>query len=294
MDSGIISSVLLPLALAIIMFGLGLALRTSDFRRILHHPKAMMVGSFTQLILLPLLGFGIAALMLRSTPELAIGLIILAMCPGGSTSNLLTHLANGDTALCISLTAISSIVKIFTIPFMVNLAILHYMGVSAQLQLDVLSSILKIVTITIVPATLGMVVKARAPRFAEGAAKPVKIMSAVFLILVILAAIYNERSNIVQLMKAAGPAALVLNLSGMILGYFIPQLFRLPFNQQITISIETSIQNGTLAIAIASSPLMLNNPAMSIPAAVYSLIMFLTAGIFISLIRSRQTRLAAA
>lgn len=294
MDSGIISNVLLPLALAVIMFGLGLSLRGSDFKRIFLYPKAMIIGSFTQLILLPILGFSIAALMLSSSPELAVGLIILAMCPGGPTSNLLTHLANGDTALCISLTAISSIVKIFTIPIMVNLAILHHMGVSTELHLDVVSSILKIITITIVPAAMGMLVKAGLPRLAEGAIKPVKIMSAIFLVLVILAAIYQGRDSVIGSFKAAGPAALLLNLSGMFLGYLIPQIFRLPFSQQVTISIETSIQNGTLAIAIASSPLMLNNATMSIPAVVYSLIMFITAGVFISIVKSRQTRLAKA
>ena len=294
MNPGIISTALLPLALAVIMFGLGLSLKVSDFKRIFLYPKAVIIGSFTQLILLPVLGFTIAAMVLKSSPELAIGLIILAMCPGGPTSNLLTHLANGDTALCISLTAISSIVKIFTIPIMVNIAILHYMGIASEFHLDVLSSILKIVTITLVPAAIGMLVKAGAPGFARRAQKPVKIMSAVFLVLVILAAIYQERGTIVQSMVLAGPAALLLNVSGMLLGYYIPRLFNLPVAQQITISIETSIQNGTLAIAIASSPLMLGNATMAIPAVVYSLIMFITAGLFISLLNRRNAKLSAA
>lgn len=294
MNPGIISTALLPLALAIIMFGLGLSLKVGDFKRIFLYPKAIIIGSFTQLILLPVLGFGIAALLLKSSPELAIGLIILAMCPGGPTSNLLTHLANGDTALCISLTAISSIVKIFTIPIMVNIAILHYMGVASEFHLDVVSSILKIVTITIVPAALGMLVKAWAPAFAQKAQKPVKVMSAVFLVLVILAAIYQERATILRSMVIAGPAALLLNISGMLLGYYIPRIFNLPWAQQITISIETSIQNGTLAIAIASSPLMLGNATMAIPAVVYSLIMFITAGLFISLVNRRKTKPATA
>lgn len=290
MTPGIISTALLPLALAIIMFGLGLSLKITDFKRIFLYPKAMIIGSFTQLVLLPVLGFIIAALLLKNSPELAIGLIILAMCPGGPTSNLLTHLANGDTALCISLTAISSIVKIFTIPIMVNIAIGHYMGIASEFHLDVLSSILKIVTITIVPAAIGMVVKALAPGFSQKAQKPVKIMSAVFLVLVIFAAIYQERGSIVQSMVLAGPAALLLNLSGILLGYYIPKLFNLPLSQQITISIETSIQNGTLAIAIASSPLMLGNATMAIPAVVYSLIMFITAGLFISLVNRRKAK----
>jgi BASS family bile acid:Na+ symporter len=222
--------------------------------------------------------------MLPNNPELAVGLIILAMCPGGPTSNLLTHLGNGDTALCISLTALSSIVKIFTIPIMVNYALSTYMGSSPQFHLDVLSSIVKMVSITIIPASLGMLVKHFAQNFADKAQKTVKIMSAVFLVLIIIAAIVKERATIVDSILVAGPAALLLNLSGMVLGYYIPKVFNLPVNQQVTISIETSIQNGTLAIAIASSSYMLNNSTMAIPAAVYSLIMFVTAGIFISIV----------
>ncbi len=292
MQSSILSSVFLPLALAIIMFGLGLSLSLQDFKRILNHPKAMIIGSVTQLILLPALGFLIASLMLNDRPELAIGLIILAMCPGGPTSNLLTHLGSGDTALCISLTAISSIVKIFTIPLMVNIAIQKYMGTTSALQLDVLSSILKIITITLIPAGIGMFIKSKAPAFAEKSQKPVKIMSAVFLVLIIAAAILKEKEHIVEFFSVAGPAALLLNLSGMVVGYFIPQLFKLPVSQQVTISIETSIQNGTLAIAIASSPLMLNNSTMAIPAAVYSIIMFITAGIFISFLKRKKQTVA--
>jgi BASS family bile acid:Na+ symporter len=288
MQSNLISTVFLPLALAIIMFGLGLSLSIADFKRIVNHPKAMVIGSITQLVILPLLGFGIASLMLSGNPELAVGLIILAMCPGGPTSNLLTHLGNGDTALCISLTAISSIVKIFTIPFMVNIAIQQYMDTDTMIQLDVISSILKIVTITIIPAGIGMFVKSISPAFAEKSQKPVKIMSAVFLVLIIAAAILKEKEHVAEFFSIAGPAALVLNLSGMIIGYFIPKIFNLPSNQQVTISIETSIQNGTLAIAIASSPLMLNNSTMAIPAAVYSIIMFITAGIFISFVKNRM------
>lgn len=289
MNPGIISTVLLPLALAIIMFGLGLSLQVNDFKKIFRYPKAVLTGSFTQLILLPALGFAIAALLLSDNPELAIGLIILAMCPGGPTANLITHLANGDTALCISLTAISSIVKIFTIPLMVNYAIQLYMGSSPGLHLDVVSSILKIITITIIPAAIGMLVKAKLPGFARAAQKPVKILSAIFLVLVIIAAIIQEKDNIVQSFSVAGPAALLLNIAGMTLGYFIPQILNLPVTQRVTISIETSIQNGTLAIAIASSPLMLNNSAMAIPAVVYSIIMFITAGIFVSFV-SRKKR----
>ena len=288
MDSNIFASVGLPLALFIIMFGLGLTLSLNDFKRVVLFPKAIIIGSLTQLVLLPILGFSIAALFLKDSPELAIGLIILSMCPGGPTSNLLTHLGNGDTALCITLTAISSTVKVFTIPIMVNIAIQQYMPNTGQAQLQVAGSILKIFVIMIVPAVLGMLVKAKSEAFAQKAQKPVKILSAIFLILVILVAVLKERAHIAEYFMIAGPAALLLNLAGMTLGFYLPKIFNLPTSQQITISIETSIQNGTLAIAIASSPLMLNNTTIAIPAAVYSLIMFVTAGVFVYFVSKRK------
>jgi BASS family bile acid:Na+ symporter len=287
MQSSILSTVLLPLALAIIMFGLGLSLTTEDFKRIFQNPKSIILGSLTQLVLLPLLGFGVAQLMLSDQPELAVGLIILAMCPGGPTSNLLTHLGNGDTALCISLTAISSIVKIFTIPVMVNVAIELYLGKGQALQLEIIPSIAKIFAVTLIPAGLGMLVRSLSNSFAKSAEKPVKIMSAIFLVLIIVAAIVKEKENIGNYFASAGLAALVLNVSGMMVGYFLPVLLNLSNKQRVTISIETSIQNGTLAITIAT--LMLKNNTMAIPAAVYSIIMFITAGIFIAFVK-KQTK----
>lgn len=288
MVSNVFATVGLPIALFVIMFGLGLSLTLNDFRRIWASPKAIFVGSLTQLVLLPILGFSIAELLLHDSPELAIGLIILSMCPGGPTSNLLTHLGNGDTALCISLTVISSTIKVFTIPIMVNIAIQQYIPDSAQAQLNVIDSIIKILVIMIVPAFLGMFVKARSEKFAERAQKPVKILSAIFLLLVIAVAVHKERANIAEYIMIAGPSALLLNLAGMTIGYYLPKIFHLPVKQQVTISIETSIQNGTLAIAIASSPLMLNNTTMAIPAAVYSLIMFITAGVFVYYVSKRK------
>ncbi|MCU0431270.1 MAG: bile acid:sodium symporter family protein [Cytophagaceae bacterium] len=283
-----IIAVLMPVALAIIMFGLGLSLTIDDFKRIFQHPKSILIGASTQLIVLPILGFLVAKGMLSDQPELAVGLIILAMCPGGPTSNLLTHLGNGDTALCISLTAISSIVKTFTIPVMVNLAIELYLGESNSLQLEIFPSIAKIFAITLVPASIGMFVRTRSAAFAQSAEKPVKLLSALFLVLIIVGAILKEKDSIGTYFAAAGLSALVLNLSGMAVGYLLPQLFNLSAKQRFTISIETSIQNGTLAITIAT--LMLHNNTMAIPAAVYSIIMFITAGIFISLLKKQETK----
>ena len=293
MNPSIISTIFLPLALGIIMFGLGLSLSPADFKRILIYPKAVFIGALTQLVLLPLLGFGIAYFMLSSNPELAVGLIILAMCPGGPTSNLLTHLGNGDTALCITLTAISSIVKIFTIPIMVNIAIAMFMKESQIVQLDVVGTISKIITITILPASLGMLINAKFKSFALGAEKPVKIMSAVFLVLIIVAAVCGfwmawSKSTSQSSSSSSTTSSSSSSSSSSTIGYFLPKIFNLNSGQQLTISIETSIQNGTLAIAIASSPLMLNNSTMAIPAAVYSIIMFITAGVFISLLNRKK------
>lgn len=285
MEGNIILSIFLPLALAVIMFGLGLSLTWADFRRVLDFPRAVVVGSVAQLIVLPALGFGVAAWLLPHNPELAIGLILLAMCPGGASANIVTHLAGGDTALCVTLTAISSIVKVFTIPLMVNYAIGLYMGGGTALHLDPLDSIVKIMLITIVPALLGMLARQRNAALAVRAERPVKIISAVFLVLAILAALIKERAHLGEYFAAVGLAALVLNLAGMLVGFSIPRLLRLPPKQQITISIETSIQNGTLAIAIASSPLMLGSSTMAIPAAVYGLIMYLTAFGFVWLMK---------
>lgn len=292
MQESILTSVLLPAALFVIMFGLGLSLTIADFKRVVVFPKAVLAGSFAQLVLLPALGFLIAYLLLRDSPALAVGLILLALCPGGTTANLITHLGRGDTALCITLTAISSCVKIFTIPLFVNIAITYYMGGTSQLQLDLVRSILGIVIITVIPASIGMLVRNRSLAFAQRAELPVKIISAVFLVLVIIASLIKERENLASFMAQAGPAALVLNLTGMALGYGIPLLLQLPVTQRITISIETSIQNGTLAIGIASSPLMLNNSAMAIPAAVYSIIMFVTVAVFLWLINRRAAPVA--
>jgi BASS family bile acid:Na+ symporter len=286
MQSSPLTDVFLPAALFVIMLGLGLSLTLADFRRVLTSPRAVIVGAVAQLILLPLLGFGLAAWLLPHQPALAIGLILLAMCPGGSTANLFTHIGGGDTALCLTLTAISSLVKVFTIPLVVNYAlVLYQIGGDTPLQLNVLDSIAKIVVITILPAALGMIIRRLRPALADRAERPVKVASAVFLVLVIAGTLYRERANLADYFAVAGPAALLLNLLGMGLGFLLPRLARLPLKQQLTISIETSIQNGTLAITIASATHLLNNGQMAIPAAVYSLIMFATVGLLLLAVR---------
>ena len=278
MESNVLTEVFLPLALAIIMLGMGLSLTLQDFRRITITPKPVLIGLVNQLILLPLIAF-VLVLVFGLTTELAVGFMILAACPGGATSNLISHLATGDTALSITLTAITSLITVITIPFIVNFSIVRFMPGGEAQQLDVFATVIAVVIITVIPVSLGMLIQHRSPAFSKRMEKPVKIVSAIFLALIIMAAIIDEKDNVVEFFKQAGPVALVLNVTTLGIGFYAARLFRLPADQSRTISIESGIQNGTLGITIAAT--LIGNSAMSIPSAIYSLIMFGTAVILI-------------
>ncbi len=271
MQSNILTEIFLPLALAVIMLGMGLSLTIQDFKRITIAPKPVIIGLINQLILLPLVTF-VLILVFGIKTELAVGFMILAACPGGATSNLISHLAKGDTALSITLTAISSIVTVISIPFIVNFAIVRFMPNGEALQLNVFGTVIAVVIITIIPVSIGMLIHKVAPGFSRLMERPVKILSAIFLFLIILAAILKEKENILGFFQQAGPVALVLNIVTLALGYFASRLFSLPKDQSRTISIESGIQNGTLGITIAAT--LIGNSAMTIPSVIYSLIMF--------------------
>ncbi|MCE1201157.1 MAG: bile acid:sodium symporter family protein [Bacteroidia bacterium] len=279
MESTFLTEIFLPLSLGIIMLGMGLALTPADFKRVLLYPKAVAIGIVNQIIILPIVGFLLLLLFPMSLPELAVGIMVLAASPGGPTSNLITHLSKGDTALSISLTAISSIIVVFTIPLIVNFSLQYFMQHGEYVPLPVFRTMLSVLIITLIPVAIGMVIRNKSPRFAARMDKPVKIMSGVLLILVILAAVLNDREILGSSFRQAGPVALALNLSMLLVGYFSPRLFGLNVAQRITISIESGIQNGTLAIAICAT--LLHNPTMTISPAIYSLIMFMTAGLII-------------
>lgn len=288
MEQSLLTALFLPLALGIIMLGMGMTLTIEDFKRILIYPKAVIAGAVCQLILLPLLGFAIVSAF-DMAPELAVGIVLLALCPGGATSNIISHLAKADLALSISLTAISSVVTNFSIPIFLNLALFHFMGGEQAIQLPLATTILQIFVVTILPVSLGMYIKKRFPAFTERSLKAVNLVSAVFFVIILLLAILKERANIIPFFQQAGLPALLLNLSGMAVGYLVGRMFSLDFRQQVAISIETGIQNGTLAIAIALSPVILNNSQIATPAAIYSLIMFITAATVIFLSRRKET-----
>ena len=279
MAQNVLTAVFLPLALFIIMLGMGLGLTVADFKRVLVYPKAVILGLIAQLALLPIIGFGLASIF-PLTPELAVGLMVLAACPGGPTSNMLTYLARGKVALSITLTAVSSLITVFTIPLVVNLAMQWFAGEETALQLPFWTTVIQIAVITVIPVVLGMLLHRYAPRFAATVEKTVKWLSLFFLGLIIVGLLLKERANVGSFFLQVGWVTLALNAVTMVLGYGIATLARLEHRTTTAITLEVGIQNGTLAIAVASAPTLLNRPDMAIPAAIYGLIMFVTAGAF--------------
>lgn len=275
------SAIFLAAALFIIMLGMGLSLTINDFKRVVLFPKAVITGLVNQIILLPLIGL-LLALAFDVRPEIAVGIMILAACPGGATSNLITHLAKGDTALSVTLTAISSVITIFTIPFIVQYALVKFMAQQQEVILNIPGIIGQLFLITIVPVSVGMIVKAKKPAFALRMDKPVKTASAAVLALVIAGLLVKEKSNVVPYFQQAGAIALMLNVASLVAGFIIARyLMSLSSRQSVSISIESGIQNGTLAIAIATITLEMSE--LAIAGAIYSLIMFVTGVAIISM-----------
>lgn len=276
MQASLLTNVLLPLALGIIMLGLGLGLTGEDFRRVARYPRAVLIGLCLQTLLLPWVAFALA-LGFRLSPELAVGLMLLAASPGGATANIYSHLARGDVALNITLTAINSVLCLLTLPLILNLSLEHFLG-AGQYVPPPTEKVIEVAIIIVLPVLLGMLVRARAPGFAAHAEKPFRLLSVVVLALLIVAAVSKEWQTLAASLAAVGLACLLFNLVSMAVGYAAPMALRLPRRQATAIAMEIGIHNGTLAIFIALN--VLANAAMSIPAAVYSLLMFVTAALF--------------
>ena len=273
MQSNLFTSVLLPLALAIVMLGMGLSLVPEDFKRITRYPKAVAVGTVCQVLLLPLIGT-LITLVVPMQPEIAVGLIVLAVCPGGPSSNLVTYLAKGDVALSVTLTAVSSIVTVFTIPLFTNLALQYFLMQSAGITLSIGSTMLQIFLITLLPIVIGMGIRHQFPDTARRLEKQMNRLAVGLLALIIVLLLIREGSKLPGFLVQVGIGVVLLNLLATLAGFLAGKLFRLPLAQQICIAIEVGIQNGTLAIAITAG--LLNNPDMAVPAAVYSLLMYVT------------------
>jgi BASS family bile acid:Na+ symporter len=289
-ESNVLTAVLMPIALGVIMLGLGLSLTLEDFKRVVLMPKPVFIGLFCQMLILPVVCFAIAT-GFDLPPALAVGLMLLSASPGGATANLFSHLAKGDVALNVTLTAVNSVLSLLTLPFIVNYSLVHFMGEGKVLPLQ-FDKVIQVFAIVLVPVGIGMLVRSKKPNTAAGLEKPVKILSAVFLLLVIVATVAKERAHVVEYFQQVGLAALAFNLVSMAVGYLVPVVVRLPKRQAVAIGMEIGIHNGTLAIAIASTPTLLNNTTMAVPPAVYSLIMFFTAAAFGYLVNRGTTRSA--
>ena len=274
-----IGTIILAIALVVIMFGMGLSLVKDDFVRLLQHPKAILVGLVNQIVLLPIIAYVLIVLFNVET-DIAIGILILAACPGGPTSNLITHLAKGDAGLSISLTTVNSIITIFTIPFVVDFALSQFLDANETVQINKLKTVIQIFAIVIIPVSIGMAISRAKPGLAEKMNKPVKIASAAVLFLVIIGLVLNKKEDLIPYLQQAGLTTLALNISAILIGFITAKLAKLNTVQSLTISIESGIQNGTMAIAIASGILMNDNYAIA--PAVYSLIMFFTGGVIIA------------
>jgi BASS family bile acid:Na+ symporter len=276
MESNFITSVLLPAALGIIMLGLGLSLTIDDFKRVINFPKAIFVGLFCQMLILPVVCFFIAKIF-HLPPALSVGLMLLSASPGGPTANLFSHLAKGDVALNISLTALNSLLTLITLPFIVNFSIEYFMESNHMIPMQ-FKKIIEVFVIVLVPVSIGMFIKSKNPSLSSKLDKPLRILSAVFLVLIIALAIIKQKDSIATSFQQVGLVALIFNILSMLIGFYIPRFFNLAKDQAISIGMEIGIHNGTLAIYIALS--VLGNSEMSIPPAIYSLIMFFTAAIF--------------
>ena len=277
-----VTDVILPLALAFIMFVLGLGLTGADFLRVIKQPRDFFVGAFSQIILLPIIAF-ILVLIWPIAPELAIGVMIIAAAPGGVTSNLLTSFAKGDVALSISLTAIISLLCVITIPFIILTSVGLLSDSSLTQDISLFSMSRDMFLIVTAPVVLGMLVR----KFVSGVAlkfEPIaKKISILLFVLVLLGAIAAERENVISYFAQAGLITLALNVVMMVVAYYIAQFFASGVKQKKCITIECGLQNGTLAIFVATS--IFGGGMYVIPAATYSLIMFATSLIFVYLVR---------
>jgi BASS family bile acid:Na+ symporter len=285
-----LTTVLLPLALALVMFGLGLSLTVGDFARVGRQPKAVVIALVLQLLVLPAICFGLV-LVFDLPPLLAVGLLLLAASPGGTTANLFSHLYRGDVALNITLTAVNSLIAVVTLPVITNLAIAWFDpadGGSLGLQFG---KTLQVFAVVLVPVALGMLVRQRATAFADRMDKPVRIASAVVLALVIVGTIVAERDNITGYVRDVGLPALLFCLASLTLGFVVPRALGVVRRQAIASAFEIGVHNGTLAIAIAIS--VLGSVELAVPAAVYSVIMFPAAALFGWAITRAQARSAA-
>lgn len=273
MQADLLTTVILPISLFIIMFGMGLSLKIIDFIRVFKQPKAALIGISAQMIALPIIAF-LITIIFKLSPELAVGLMIISFAPGGATSNMFTNLAKGDVALSISLTAVVSFVTPFTLPLFTLLAMRYHLGSANEFELPLLKTIIQLLIITVIPVAIGMFMLSKWPKAANKTEPVIKVFSVIFLVLIIFAIILKNKAQMPAFFMQTGAATLTLNILVLGLGYYLAKFFKLSQSQAVSIGYEVGIQNGTLALMVAGT--LIGNNTMMIPAVTYSILMFIT------------------
>ena len=282
-----VNSKVIPISIFLIMMGMGLSLVTNDFKRVVKYPKAVAIGLTNQLLFLPLVGFALATFM-SLEPEYAVGVMLLVLCPGGTTSNLFTYLAKGDVALSVTMTAIASVITVFTIPIVLSFSLVYFMGAGSEFQLPVAKTMISLIALTILPVSIGMLIKRYAASFADKAQVMVSRFGVIFLSFLVIFLGYVQRDILVEALVATGPVSLILNVSTMALGYYTSKWFGLNPAQRRSITMEVGLQNSTLSMFMALT--LLANYKMSLTPAIYTLIMFLTAGIMVRVFTAQHNK----
>jgi BASS family bile acid:Na+ symporter len=275
-DTALISGVLLPASLGIIMLGLGMTLHPADFRRILSQPKAVLIGLGVQMLLLTAICFGLC-LLLQLPPELAVGMMLLAAAPGGASANIYSHLAGGDVALNITLTAVNSLLCLLSLPLIVGFSLAYFMAADQAVP-PPFGKIIEVGVIILLPVAIGMGIRRTWPQWSDRVEKPLRVFSVLLLALLVVLTMIQQWQLLAEYAAIIGLACVLFNVLSLLIGYAVPLALKLPRRQAIAIAMEIGIHNGTLALFVAFTVLV--NSVMAVPAAFYSISMFITAGLF--------------
>jgi BASS family bile acid:Na+ symporter len=287
-EDSIFASVLLPIALAVIMTSLGMSLTLDDFRRVVVYPRGIAIGLVNLLLLSPLIAFGIAELFALE-PAMAVGLVVLGASPGGILANLMTHLARGETALSVSMTAISSVASVITVPLVLSVGIDHFGASGFDEDVDMVHVVPRVLAITVIPLTLGMWLRATRGEWVEGAGPAFRRVAAVVFAGTVIGVIVAEHDRVAENLGSVGGAAVALNIAAMTISFWVARIARLDDRQSTAIAMELGVHNTALAIAVAATV----DTELTIPSAVYASFMFITAGLFARLMYSRNAPEAA-
>ncbi|MGW9026524.1 bile acid:sodium symporter family protein [Streptomyces sp. NPDC055722] len=287
MHSSVLTTVLLPIALAVIMLGLGLSLTLADFARVISAPRAVVTALACQLVLMPALCLALLALT-GTDPDTAVGMLLLAASPGGTLAAIYSHLARGDIALNITLTAVNSLISVVTLPLVMWGVTNHYVGHAHNIGLQPQGVVTLIATV-VLPVVLGMALRRFRPGLAQTLSPAVRIVALIVLVVVIVGAILQNARQLGQSLGSVLPLTAAFSVLNLVIGYWVPRLARVERPQAVASSMEIGIHNGALAVTIALSPALLNMPAAAVAPAIYSLVAFITAAMA-ALLLARRTR----